>query len=120
MPTTTTPTLTPEELAAKKAAIAQQQTADTNAVIESEAALHRLADKLHNAAFAAGKTPLPSYADSLKAAATDIIAKAGKDFPSAALANLQRYAPGAQPATAAPQADPITTAEQAAETADAA
>ena len=116
MPTTTTQ-LTPEELAAKKAAIAKQQDADNAVVIESETALHLLADKLHNQAFAAGKAP--SYADSLTTAATQLIAKAGKDFPAAALANLERYAPAAQPATPAPQTDPIAADEQAAEAADA-
>ena len=110
-----TPTFTSDEYAARKAEIARQQTADDAAVTESETALHRLAGKLHDQSFASGKTPPPSYADSLRRAATDIIAKAGKDFPAAALANLQRYAPGAAPSSSSPSTDPIATAEQKAE-----
>ena len=114
-----TPTFTSGESAARKAEIAQQQAADDAAVTESETALHRLASKLHDKSFASGKNARPSYADSLRQAATDIIAKAGKNFPATALANLQRYAPGAQPASTTPPSDPVATAELAAEKADA-
>ena len=115
--TTATP-LTPDQIAARKLAIARQQAADNAAVTESETTLHLLADKLHNAAFAKGETP--SFADSLRQAAADIIAKAGKDFPAAALANLQRYVPGTAANTADAGADIIAATEKAAETANAA
>ena len=117
MNTPTNTPLTSEALAAKKAAIAQQQAIDNAAVTESETALHLLADKLHNAAFAAGKPQ--SFAASLQQAATDIIAKAGKDFPAAALANLQRYAPPSATRPGGVNTDPIAAAEKAAEAATA-
>ena len=110
--TTTTP-LTSAQLAAKKAVIVQQQAVDKAAVTESETALHLLADKLHNAAFAKGEAP--SFADSLQQAAADIIAKAGKDFPAAALANLQRYLPQNTTNTGGTNIDTIAAAEKAAE-----
>jgi hypothetical protein len=111
--------LTSAELAATKAALATQQAAELAAITESETALHKLADMFHNEAFANdAQTPKPSFADSLRAAATALIAQAAKqpNFPAAALANLQRYAAGASAASATPGADPIAAAETAAAT----
>ena len=85
----------------------------TDPVAESDAKLQRLASKLHDKAFAAGKPQ--SFADSLKAAARDILADAGANFPDAARKNLLRYAPAAAEPAAALPADPIGDAETAAE-----
>ena len=115
MATTTEPTTDP--LAARKAAIAKQQAADLDAAVDVDAVLHQLADKLHNEAFAAGKTP--SFADSLQAAAADLLAQAAKNpaFPAAALTRLRLYAPETPAAPEPTPAEAIAAAERAAEAA---
>ena len=114
---TTTTQNTADELAAKKAAVAEQQKADLHAAVEVDAALHQIADRLHNEAFAKGTTPPPSFADSLTAAAKELLAQAAKNpaFPAAALARLHLYAPET---TAAPTVTPVDPIEAAAEAAD--
>ena len=126
--TPTTP-LPAAELAARKAAIAKQQADDLDAAVEVDAALdaavevdaalHQLADRLHNAAFAQGTTPPPSFADSLTAAARELLAQAAKNpaFPAAALARLRLYAPQTPTAPEPTPAEAIAAAEQAAEAA---
>ena len=114
---TTTIQLTADELAAKKAAVAKQQKADLDAAVEVDAALHKIADRLHNEAFAKGTTPPPSFADSLTAAAKELLAQAARNpaFPAAAMARLHLYAPETAAAPMVTPADPIEAAAEAVE-----
>ena len=113
---TITTQITTDELAARKEAIAKAQDA-LHAAVEVDAALHKIADRLHNEAFAKGTTPLPSFADSLTAAAKELLAQAAKNpaFPAAALARLHLYAPEITAASTVTPADPIEAAAEAVE-----
>ena len=94
---TPTTQLSAEELAELKAASAKKQAVDERAIAQADIVLHRRADQLHNEAFAKNGGKKPAFAESLKAAATELIAaESATATPSeAAIEYLRRFAPAA-------------------------